>query len=119
VEIGQECGPDGYVLPYCWTAMANNRSSLIDPWTVIGSWTVFAHWRELERWPLIDCWTPIYDGGRLLLLIFGIIGRLSIVGRWLIVGGRFMISGWRLLIVGRQCMQNGRLWILGQWMMNV
>jgi hypothetical protein len=61
VEIGQECGPDGYVLPYCWTAMANNRSSLIDPLTVIGSWTVFAHWKELERWPLINCWTPIYD----------------------------------------------------------
>jgi hypothetical protein len=44
VEIGQEYGPDGYVLPYCWSAMENNRSSLIDPWTVIHSWTVFAQW---------------------------------------------------------------------------
>jgi hypothetical protein len=61
VEIGQEYGPDGYILPYCWSSMENNRSSLIDPWTVIHSWTVFAHWMELERWTLIDCWTPIYD----------------------------------------------------------
>jgi hypothetical protein len=44
---------------------------------------------------------------RLLLLIVGI------VGRWLIVGRRFMMDGRRLLIVGERFMINGRLLIVG------
>ncbi len=47
VEIGQEYGPDGYVLPYCWSAMENNRSVAVDRW---------------NRWSVVDRWSPLYDG---------------------------------------------------------
>jgi hypothetical protein len=51
VENEQEWWLDGQLLPDHWTAIKNNRSTGIDPWTAgINSWTVLARWTGLDPW---------------------------------------------------------------------
>jgi hypothetical protein len=96
VEIVQEYGPDGYILPYCWSAMENNRS--VDRWNcwpVVDRWSpIYDGWTEIvDRWWLIyDQWTAAERWNR--WTVVGIVGRMLIVGRSSVVG--------RMLSIGRQ-----------------